>query len=317
MRSLLQEHPPASPEQEAGTSSSPPLPVLVPEDDVLSLAASASHFRDDEGGQASMASEPGSPSSGRSSLSEAADGSVQAIMRAALERLQLEVPVREDFLRELHSCWRDPAGLSRLSADGRALAAMHDAAGAGLERMPEVEPAIASLIVSPEETLRPTVRCPRPQCRVTDDILTRTYNTGARAGRIGNSLAHLMFALSASLQEGNVDPSALSFSDAALQAFALVSRELGRMMSLLVQARRQLATGDSYQTIGNSFRVGVSSASQIMPDVVSAIWDCLVGKFIAVPITEEWRSIAEGFEEQWNFSLLRCCGWEAHQDPSP
>ncbi|XP_049453046.1 uncharacterized protein LOC125901398 [Epinephelus fuscoguttatus] len=67
-----------------------------------------------------------------------------------------------------------------------------------------------------------------------------------------------------------------------------------------------LATGDSYRTIANSFRVGVSSVSRIVADVVSATWDCLVGEFMAVLTTEEWRSIAEGFEERWNFTL--CCG---------
>ncbi|KAL7385137.1 hypothetical protein ABVT39_016381 [Epinephelus coioides] len=69
---------------------------------------------------------------------------------------------------------------------------------------------------------------------------------------------------------------------------------------------RYLATGDSYRTIANSFRVGVSSVSRIVADVVSAIWDCLVGEFMAMPTTEEWRSITEGFEERWNFPL--CCG---------
>ncbi|KAM3620244.1 uncharacterized protein V6R79_020258 [Siganus canaliculatus] len=39
---------------------------------------------------------------------------------------------------------------------------------------------------------------------------------------------------------------------------------------------RYLATGDSYRTIANSFRVGVSSVSRIVPDVASAIWDSLV-----------------------------------------
>ncbi|KAK0135107.1 hypothetical protein N1851_029077 [Merluccius polli] len=59
-------------------------------------------------------------------------------------------------------------------------------------------------------------------------------------GRIGNSLSHLMLALSASLQEATVDASVHSFGDASLQAFALMSRELGRLMSTLVQARRQV-----------------------------------------------------------------------------
>uniref|UniRef100_A0A8C3AWE6 DDE Tnp4 domain-containing protein n=1 Tax=Cyclopterus lumpus TaxID=8103 RepID=A0A8C3AWE6_CYCLU len=55
-----------------------------------------------------------------------------------------------------------------------------------------------------------------------------------------------------------------------------------------------------------SFRVGVSTVSSIVPDVATAIWDCLVEEFMAVPTTEDWRSIAVGFEERWNFPL--CCG---------
>ena len=47
MRSLLQEREPATPTEEAG-SSTPLMPVLAPEDDVISLAASASHFQDDD-----------------------------------------------------------------------------------------------------------------------------------------------------------------------------------------------------------------------------------------------------------------------------
>lgn len=65
--------------------------------------------------------------------------------------------------------------------------------------MPAVEAAIASLIVSPDEALQLAVRCPRPQCQATDDLLMRSYNACARAGRVGNSLAHFMFTLSASV----------------------------------------------------------------------------------------------------------------------
>ena len=53
-------------------------------------------------------------------------------------------------------------------------------------------------------------------------------------------MSHLMLALSASLQEVAVDAPAHDFGDASLQAFALMSRELGRVMSTLVQARRQV-----------------------------------------------------------------------------
>uniref|UniRef100_A0AAV2L4P7 Transposase Helix-turn-helix domain-containing protein n=1 Tax=Knipowitschia caucasica TaxID=637954 RepID=A0AAV2L4P7_KNICA len=51
-----------------------------------------------------------------------------------------------------------------------------------------------------------------------------------------------------------------------------------------------LATGDSYRTIAGSFRAGISTVSMLIPDVVAAIWDCLVEEFMAVPGAEEWRS---------------------------
>ncbi|MEQ2173456.1 hypothetical protein GOODEAATRI_032302, partial [Goodea atripinnis] len=133
-----------------------------------------------------------------------------------------------------------PRALSRLSTDGRVLAAMHESVKAGLDRMPAVQPAVASLIVSPDEALSPVVQCPRTQCRVTDKLLYKAYNAGVRSGRLGNSMAHLMFALSASLQDPGGATAAVGFSDAALQAFALMTTELSRVMPFLVQAHRQV-----------------------------------------------------------------------------
>ncbi|XP_051992946.1 uncharacterized protein LOC127651241 [Xyrauchen texanus] len=52
---------------------------------------------------------------------------------------------------------------------------------------------------------------------------------------------------------------------------------------------RFLATGDSFRTIASSFRVGVSTVSQIVHQVVTAIWDCLVEEYMAVPTTDDWR----------------------------
>ncbi|CAL8253634.1 unnamed protein product [Boreogadus saida] len=126
---------------------------------------------------------------------------------------------------------------------------MQNAAQVGLGRMPAVEPAIASLILAPDEALRPNARCPRPQCRVTDDLLSKAYDAAARLGRIGNSLSHLLLGLSTSLQQAQVEPSLQSLSDASLQAFALMSRELGRTLSTLVQTRRQSPSGASSHLI--------------------------------------------------------------------
>ncbi|MEQ2164596.1 hypothetical protein GOODEAATRI_008294, partial [Goodea atripinnis] len=262
MKSLLQTRHSDASLPTAGLSS-PPMPDLSVEENVLSLAASASQFRDEEEAQSSQASETGSFSS-QSAVGEPSDGFMREVMCMALRQLQLELPLggesasgsaffrhgraptpfsvppSEEYLRELHLCWRDPRALSCLSTDGQVLAAMHESVKAGLDRMPVVEPAVASLIVSPDEALRPDVQCPRTQCRVTDDLLCKAYNAGARAGRLGNFMAHLMFALSASLQDVGGATAAVGFSDAAFQAFALMTRELVGVMSFLVQACRQV-----------------------------------------------------------------------------
>ncbi|XP_020363112.2 protein ALP1-like [Oncorhynchus kisutch] len=64
---------------------------------------------------------------------------------------------------------------------------------------------------------------------------------------------------------------------------------------------RFLVTGDSYRTIGFSFRVGRSTVAGIVPSVEQAIWDCLVGEYMPVPKEEDWRTIAAEILERWNF----------------
>ncbi len=88
--------------------------------------------------------------------------------------------------------------------------------------------------------MRPHARCPRPQCRITNDLITKCYNTVARMCRVGNSLSHLILALSQSLQSSSVDTSVQSLSDASLQAFAFITRELDRLMSTLTLTRCQV-----------------------------------------------------------------------------
>ncbi|XP_023845473.1 uncharacterized protein [Salvelinus sp. IW2-2015] len=62
---------------------------------------------------------------------------------------------------------------------------------------------------------------------------------------------------------------------------------------------RFLATGDSYRTIGFSFRR--STVAGIVPSVAQAIWDCLVGENMPVPKEEDWSAIAAEFLERWNY----------------
>ena len=269
MTALLMVHQPQDPTEEARVPA-PEMPYLEREpqgreEDTLSLAASASHFREYEEGEVDTASQVSDQySSAQTEASEADDETMRAILRMALEKLKLTIPEQEgsaptskffkrkplstafavphaeDYVRELQSCWTDSKARSRLASDGRTLAAMHDSAAVGLECMPSVEPVVSSLVVSPDESLNRDTRCPRPQCRLTDDLLVRGYNAGARAGRIGNSLSHLLLALSSSLPEGSANTDATALCDASLEAFGLMTRELGRMMSIMVQARRQV-----------------------------------------------------------------------------
>uniref|UniRef100_UPI0037E7B013 uncharacterized protein n=1 Tax=Semicossyphus pulcher TaxID=241346 RepID=UPI0037E7B013 len=226
------------------------------DEDALSTRASCSQFCEDrpglgEGEASTHVSDTCSQQSGSGSRAglETAQTTVKPVVRMALARLGLDeapaagtpasaffkwippqatfsVPPSLPFIGELHKCWPDPKSFSHHTSDSRALASMQNTSSYGLDRMPAVETSIASLIVSPEEVLRRDARCPRPQCRITDDLPSKCYDTAARMGRVGNSLSHLILALSQSLQTSSVDASVQSLSDASLQAFAFMTREL-------------------------------------------------------------------------------------------
>lgn len=96
-------------------------------------------------------------------------------------------------------------GLSYVTSDGQTLAAMQDAAKFGLGHMPAIELTIAALVGSPNEALRMDTRCPSPQCRVSDSLLSKACNAVACMAQIGNSMLRLMLALSALLQVATLD----------------------------------------------------------------------------------------------------------------
>lgn len=263
----------ASPAAAASASDDGEIPVLAPavtypEDDVLSTRASGSlDVVDDWVGQSVAAS--GEDVGPLSSLSPPrgsarAQGSVVLpTLKSALAQLGLDVPTMEaapqsaffqhtagpsefsvppsaPYVAELQRCWADPRRFAHRTSDVRALANMRDAASYGLGPMPGIEPTLAAIIVSPDEALRPSARCPRPQCRITDDYICRGYEAAARAARIGNSMSHMLLALSQSVQSSEVEPPIRDLTDSLLQAFAYVAREQGRVMSHLTSARRQV-----------------------------------------------------------------------------
>nr|XP_039263826.1 protein ANTAGONIST OF LIKE HETEROCHROMATIN PROTEIN 1-like [Styela clava] len=65
---------------------------------------------------------------------------------------------------------------------------------------------------------------------------------------------------------------------------------------------RFLATGDSYRTIANSYRLGISTVSNIVSETCSAIWDALRGDFLKCPSScSEWTEVADVFHKKWQF----------------
>ena len=65
---------------------------------------------------------------------------------------------------------------------------------------------------------------------------------------------------------------------------------------------RFLATGESYTSLAAQYRVGKSTISQFIPEVCDVLWESLQGIVMKMPQTEdEWKKIADGFFEKWNF----------------
>lgn len=252
---LLTEHPPN---------------VEPEESDAISLAATDSLLSESNDQQAHVAQQPSRPSSlytvsGSGSESESGASvamSMRGNIKMALAKLNLDVPNAQsgptnllcrsvpgskeviiphckDFTEVVSAAFRSALSF-RPDRVARMLSDMSAPDTTGLGSMPALEPCVASLIVSPDEALRPDVRCPNKECRRTDNALVKTYNTVARLGRIGNSMGHLLSALHATLDSTSTDDSVSGLLDASLQALGAMASDCGRALGLLAHARRQV-----------------------------------------------------------------------------
>ena len=62
-----------------------------------------------------------------------------------------------------------------------------------------------------------------------------------------------------------------------------------------------MATGDSFKSLGFSYRMGASTVASIIPEVCVALWETLSPLYMSAPKEQgDWESIADGFK-QWNF----------------
>lgn len=64
---------------------------------------------------------------------------------------------------------------------------------------------------------------------------------------------------------------------------------------------RFLTTGDSFQTISFSYRLGHSTVYNIVRDTCRVICDNLMSEVLPNPNEEMWKSIAEDYYSLWNF----------------
>ncbi|KAL2087971.1 hypothetical protein ACEWY4_016799 [Coilia grayii] len=262
---LVEEQPaPPASLSPTGSQSQPP------DQEVMSVAASDTLFS-----QASSLTQPPSDvppdnepcdsgsdvTSGCSGHFASVVGSVRTTLKALLARLQLDTPVLpstsenmflrpaqratlvipqcHDFTSVVASALGAAAKSARPDQMSRILAAMQDPDAVVLGNMPVIESSVASLIVSPDEALRECVRCPNTECRRTDELLSRAYNSTAFLGRVSNSLAHMLVMLHSSLSTSSSDPLTAEVLELALQAMGVIANQCGTTLGTLVQARRQ------------------------------------------------------------------------------
>ena len=70
---------------------------------------------------------------------------------------------------------------------------------------------------------------------------------------------------------------------------------------------RYLATGDSYKSLAYGFRVAPNTLVIVVPEMCQAIYDHYQETAFKCPTTEEeWKEVAQGFSDKWNFH--HCCG---------
>ncbi|MEQ2179459.1 hypothetical protein GOODEAATRI_025125, partial [Goodea atripinnis] len=86
-------------------------------------------------------------------------------------------------------------------------------------------------------------------CSFTDDLLCRAYDSGARLGWLGNFLSQLLLGLPALFEGSAVGGPVQGLIDMSLHAFALMSREIGYVLSTQVSLAQSPLTETRRRTL--------------------------------------------------------------------
>ncbi|XP_017490068.1 PREDICTED: reticulon-4 isoform X2 [Rhagoletis zephyria] len=62
-----------------------------------------------------------------------------------------------------------------------------------------------------------------------------------------------------------------------------------------------LATGDSFKTIAESFRLGYTTIQEIVHTTCAALWGILSKTVMPIPDESRWKSIEGDFSQKWNY----------------
>ena len=147
-------------------------------------------------------------------------------------------PVAIDYPEMLKKNWATPSSDSFFNRGCRGLARMGYHLESGMGNMPPVEQGIAALTKLGPTGVTPNSKCPNKQCRRTDSLVCRTYNSAARAARSGNALVLILAALEKIVGPGDSD--ARTLVNAALMAHSQLTRDIGTTMASAMVTRRQV-----------------------------------------------------------------------------
>ncbi|XP_046629062.1 protein ANTAGONIST OF LIKE HETEROCHROMATIN PROTEIN 1-like [Neodiprion virginianus] len=64
---------------------------------------------------------------------------------------------------------------------------------------------------------------------------------------------------------------------------------------------RYLASGDSLTSISYAFRIGHNTVAKIVAEACNEIWRSFKDSVFLTVNTNNWKSVADSFEEKWNF----------------